>query len=75
MPDLFIESIVENEKPLEGDIAEVSVFVRNSGQAEAGFVSVRIQDDNSVLHIGEIAVISPGGLGVVSLTVVLILII
>lgn len=67
LPDLFIESIeVENEKPLEGDIVEVSVFVRNSGQAEAGFVSVRIQDDNSVLHIGEIAVISPGGLGVVS---------
>ena len=30
------------------------------------FRSVRIQDDNSVLHIGEIAVISPSGLGVVS---------
>ena len=67
LPDLFVESIELDEQILtSGDIVEVSVFVRNSGQAEAGFVSVRIEGDNSMLHIGEIAVISPGGLGVVS---------
>jgi len=67
LPDLFVESIELDEQTLtSGDIVEVSVFVRNSGQAEAGFVSVRIEGDNSMLHIGEIAVISPGGLGVVS---------
>lgn len=67
LPDLFVESIELDEQTLtSGDIVEVSVFVRNSGQAEAGFVSVRIEGDNSMLHIGEIAVIPPGGLGVVS---------
>lgn len=67
LPDLFVESIeLDEETLISGDIVEVSVFVRNSGQAEAGFVSVRIEGDNSMLHIGEIAVISPGGLGVVS---------
>lgn len=67
LPDLFVESIELDEETLTaGDIVEVSVFVRNSGQAEAGFVSVRIEGDNSMLHIGEIAVIPPGGLGVVS---------
>ena len=67
LPDLFIESIDFGTNTItQGDIVAMRVMVRNQGQAEATFISVRCQNDDQVMGIQSIPVLAPGELGSVT---------
>ena len=67
LPDLIVEEIRSNiVKPLPGDILEIKVMVRNSGQVKAEMISVRCLMDDSTVGIGIIPILNPGELGSIS---------
>ena len=67
LADLFIESIdFGTNKITQGDIIAMRVIVRNQGQEEATFISVRCQNDDQVMGVESIPVLAPGELGSVT---------
>ena len=67
LPDLIVEEIRSNiVKPLPGDILDIKVMVRNSGQVKAEMISVRCLMDDSTVGIGIIPILNPGELGSIS---------
>jgi len=67
LAELSIEQIVITPESIhEGDLVEVRVYVRNSGQEEASSISVRCQSGNSLIAIQSISILQPGQLGVVT---------
>ena len=67
LPDLTVEEIRSNiPRPLPGDILEIKVMVRNSGQVKAEMISVRCLMDDSTVGIGIIPILNPGELGSIS---------
>jgi hypothetical protein len=67
LPDLIVEEIRSNiVRPLSGDILEIKVMVRNSGQVKAEMISVRCLMDDSTVGIGIIPILNPGELGSIS---------
>jgi len=67
LADLFVESIdFGTEKITQGDIIAMRVMVRNQGQAEATFISVRCQNDDQLMALESIPVLAPGELGSVT---------
>ena len=66
LAELFVEEIrIDNSDVRAGDIFEVKVFVRNSGQVTATLVGVRCTADGQSFGSGTIQVLSPGQLGTV----------
>jgi len=64
LAELFIEEIrIDNDNVRAGDVFEVKVFVRNSGQITATMVGVRCTYDGQSFGSGVIQVLSPGQLG------------
>ncbi len=64
LAELFIEEIrIDNDNIKAGDVFEVKVFVRNSGQVTATLVGVRCTADGQSFGSGTIQVLSPGQLG------------
>tara|TARA_B100001564_G_scaffold287608_1_gene250908 strand:+ start:16 stop:495 length:480 start_codon:yes stop_codon:yes gene_type:complete len=64
LAELSIEQIVITpESVREGDLVEVRVYVRNSGQEEASIISVRCQNGNNLIAIRSISILQPGELG------------
>ena len=67
LAELSIEQIVITPENIrEGDLVEVRVYVRNSGQEEASSISVRCQSGNNLIAIQSISILMPGQLGVVT---------
>ena len=67
LPDLIVEEIRSNiMRPLPGDILDIKVMVRNSGQFKAEMISVRCLMDDSTVGIGIIPILYPGELGSIS---------
>ena len=67
LAELSIEQIVITPENIrEGDLVEVRVYVRNSGQEEASSISVRCQSENNLIAIQSISILMPGQLGVVT---------
>ena len=67
LAELSIEQIVITPENIrEGDLVEVRVYVRNSGQEEASSISVRCQSGNNLISIQSISILMPGQLGVVT---------
>jgi hypothetical protein len=67
LPDLIIEEIrVDILTPVPGDIINLKVMVRNSGQVKAEMISVRCLADDITIDIGIIPILNPGELGSVS---------
>ena len=67
LAELSIEQIVITPENIrEGDLVEVRVYVRNSGQEEASSISVRCQSGNNLIGIQSISILMPGQLGVVT---------
>ena len=66
LPDLLIEELrIDSDNFVEGDIVEIKVMVRNSGQVSATMISVRCFADEMTIGIGIIPVLQPGELGFV----------
>ena len=64
LAELFITEIrIDNDNVRAGDIFEVKVFVRNSGQITATMVGVRCSADGQSFGSGTIQVLAPGQLG------------
>jgi len=64
LPDLSIEEIrVIGEPIFEGDVVEIKVMVRNSGQVSATMISIRCLADDQTIGTGTIPVLMPGELG------------
>ena len=64
LADLLVESIdFGSEEMTQGDIVSMRVMVRNQGQAEATFISVRCQNDQQLMSVEIIPVLAPGELG------------
>lgn len=62
-PDLVIEQVdFDSESMIAGEIVEITVWVRNSGQSAASLVSVRCYDDQTLIDSGNISYISVDGL-------------
>jgi len=66
LAELFIEEIRVDDLIPAGEIFEVRVFVRNSGQVTATLVSVRCSADGRTFGSGVIQMLTPGQLGSVS---------
>jgi hypothetical protein len=67
LPDLVIETIdAGDDAILAGDVAEVRVFVRNNGQADASMISVRCEMNSELISIGTLPILRPGELGSVT---------
>lgn len=66
LAELFIEEIRVDDLIPAGEIFEVRVFVRNSGQVTATLVSVRCTADEQSFGSGVIQMLTPGQLGSVS---------
>jgi hypothetical protein len=67
LADLLVESIdFGNDDMTQGDIVSMRVMVRNQGQAEATFISVRCQNDLQLMSVEIIPVLAPGELGSVT---------
>ncbi|MCH1482068.1 MAG: hypothetical protein L7T81_07520 [Candidatus Poseidoniaceae archaeon] len=67
LAELSVEQIVITPENIrEGDLVEVRVYVRNSGQEEASSISVRCQSGNNLIAIQSISILMPGQLGVVT---------
>ncbi len=70
LPDLIIEEIRSSiMNPSAGDILDIKVMVRNSGQVKAELISVRCLVDDSTVGIGIIPILNPGELGSISCNV------
>ena len=63
LAELFIEEIRVDDDIRAGDIFEVKVFVRNSGQVTATMVGVRCSADGQSFGTGTIQMLSPGQMG------------
>ncbi|HIF46128.1 MAG TPA: hypothetical protein EYQ73_04955 [Candidatus Poseidoniales archaeon] len=64
LPDLSIEEIrVMTELVFAGDIIDIKVMVRNSGQVSATMITVRCLADDQTISTGTIPVLMPGELG------------
>ena len=64
LAELFIEEIrIDDSIIRAGDVFEVKVFVRNSGQVTATLVGVRCTSDGQSFGSGVIDVLTPGQLG------------
>ena len=67
LPDLVIEAIDAGDDAIvAGDVAEVRVFVRNNGQADASMISVRCEMNSELISIGTLPILRPGELGSVT---------
>jgi hypothetical protein len=67
LPDLEIEEIrVDSNNPKQGEVIEIKIMVRNSGQVEATMIGVRCFADDLTIGIGTIPVLQPGELGSVT---------
>ena len=67
LPDLEIEEIlVTDQEIFHRDIIPVSVYVRNSGEAEATLISVRCQQGVDLIDIQTISILLAGELAVVT---------
>ncbi|MDG1538963.1 MAG: CARDB domain-containing protein [Candidatus Poseidonia sp.] len=67
LADLLVESIdFDSDEMTQGDIVSMRVMVRNQGQAEATFISVRCQNDQQLMSVEIIPVLAPGELGSVT---------
>jgi hypothetical protein len=63
LAELFVEEIrINNDNVRAGDIFEVEVFVRNSGQITATMVGVRCSADGQSFGSGTIQMLTPGQL-------------
>ena len=63
LAELFIEEIRIDEDIRSGDIFEVKVFVRNSGQVSATMIGVRCTADSQSFGSGTIQLLEAGQLG------------
>ncbi|MGB1589050.1 MAG: CARDB domain-containing protein [Candidatus Poseidoniaceae archaeon] len=63
LSELFVEEIRINDGIRAGDVFDVKVFVRNSGQVTATMVSVRCTADEQTFGSGTIQVLEPGQMG------------
>jgi hypothetical protein len=63
LAELFIEEIRVDDDIRAGDIFEVKVFVRNSGQVTATMIGVRCSADGQSFGSGTIQMLSPGQMG------------
>ena len=63
LAELFIEEIRIDDDIRAGDIFEVKVFVRNSGQVSATMIGVRCSADGQSFGTGTIEMLSPGQMG------------
>ena len=63
LAELFIEEIRIDDDIRAGDIFEVKVFVRNSGQVSATMIGVRCSADGQSFGTGTIQMLSPGQMG------------
>jgi hypothetical protein len=67
LADLLVESIdFDSNEITQGDIVSMRVMVRNQGQAEATFISVRCQNGQQLMSVEIIPVLAPGELGSVT---------
>ena len=66
LAELFIEEIRVDDSIPAGEVFEVRVFVRNSGQVTATLVSVRCTADGQSFGTGVIQMLTPGQLGSVT---------
>ena len=65
LAELYVEEIRIDEEVRAGDIFEVKVFVRNSGQVQATMIGVRCTADGQSFGSGTIQLLAPGQLGFV----------
>ena len=63
LAELFIEEIRIDDDIRAGDIFEVKVFGRNSGQVSATMIGVRCSADGQSFGTGTIQMLSPGQMG------------
>ena len=63
LAELFVESIKIDDDIRVGDVFEVKVMVRNSGQVTATMIGVRCSADGQSFGTGTIQMLSPGQLG------------
>ena len=69
LPDLVVEDIfAKPENPQPGDILEIQVNVRNTGQNLASLSSIRCLIDNRIADIASVPSLDPGSLGSVTCT-------
>ena len=66
LSELYIEEIRIEDDVRAGDIFEVKVFVRNSGQISATLVEVRCSADGQTFGTGVIQILEAGQMGFVS---------
>ena len=65
LPDILVESVEVDggiEQVSAGDVVEVIGWVRNSGQADAHFISIRCLADGQLFDVAIIDIVSPGQL-------------
>ncbi len=63
LAELYVEEIRIDEEVRAGDIFEVKVFVRNSGQVQATMIGVRCTADGQSFGSGIIQLLTPGQMG------------
>lgn len=63
LAELYIEEIRISDDVRAGDIFEVKVFVRNSGQVSATMIGVRCSADGQSFGTGTIQLLEPGQMG------------
>ena len=63
LAELYIEEIRIDDDVRAGDIFEVKVFVRNSGQVSATMIGVRCSADGQSFGTGTIQLLEPGQMG------------
>ena len=69
LPDLVVEDLfVKPESPQPGDILEIQVNVRNTGQDLASLSSIRCLIDDRIADIASVPSLYPGSLGSVTCT-------
>ncbi len=63
LAELYVEEIRIDEEVRSGEIFEVKVFVRNSGQVQASMIGVRCTADGQSFGSGTIQLLQPGQMG------------
>ena len=63
LAELFVEEIRIDDEVRAGEIFEVKVFVRNSGQVSATMIGVRCTADGQSFGSGTIQLLEPGQMG------------
>ena len=63
LAELFVEEIRIDDEVRAGEIFEVKVFVRNSGQVSATMIGVRCTSDGQSFGSGTIQLLEPGQMG------------